>query len=140
MASNPANFQNIKPSTNSFTMERVGITRANMGPVINWDLTGVQFNPATEFHLWVAPQEVALAIPVNITVYTPIMPILWSASGGSPYGNNVYLQLIKDDLDALAQFAGNFNYELLCSIDGGTTIEKVCKGLITVPSFLTYNW
>lgn len=140
MAADPANYQQIQPVQFNLTMQRLQKAVFKIGPLLHFDDTPVDLDPDTEFQVWFAPPFPPNALGVNVQKYDPVEPILWSPMSGSPYFNHIYLQLCGIDLSNMNIWTGSIPYQILCTKDAGETVETVCKGTITVPSYLTYTW
>ena len=141
MTMDPTKIQGVLPQSQSVTARRLGVTRLLIPNVSKNDGSGgINWQTDTEFHFWWATPLPSLAVPININYRVPFLPILWTPLGGTPYENNVIVQLCQEDYDALAVYTGNVQYELLCSRDAGVTMETVATGIITIPNFLTRVW
>lgn len=140
MAADPANYQQIQTVIRNFSLERPGKSIIKLGPFLHYDESPVDFHIDTELQLWFAPPLPILPVPLNITKYTPTEPILFTPGGGAPYFNFIYLQLSDIDLFALSMPNGTMPYEVLSTIDGGETSEKIAKGTVTVNTYLTLGW
>lgn len=141
MAFNPANLQGVVPVSVSQSIDRMSLIQINSGQLAGVAGGQFDFDPASTFALWVLYPDPANIVPVFYRSYVPVLPILWSASGGAPYGHTCIIQFCQADWDALGVFMNqNVQYQLLVSKDGGDTAELVMGGVVTLNGAITTSF
>lgn len=141
MAYDVANLQGIVPLNIQLSFDRLNLVTVPITGLVNKDGGVVNLDPATTFQLWTAVPDPAQPVPVFVQTFVPTIPIAaYEISPGGP-NNNVLLQLVLPDFNALNIWFGQaMQFSLLCSKDGGDTPELVASGTLTCKYDITSTW